>query len=192
LSPFYSITTTTTQQNEIYGRFTQSFIKQFAQKEAMSLTKRTAGGKDAECITLVILPSSSSSSSPDQPPQQQSQAQGSLDIRPPASHNSRHPQGVPPQHSKHSGYVLNVVVQSGERRKGLGRQLVEEAKRLARQEWNAEKLYAHVDAVNDAAIGCYQACGFEVVPEDDDDEDNSDGDVPRLKNGCRLLLCCQL
>jgi ribosomal protein S18 acetylase RimI-like enzyme len=151
----------------------------------MSLTKRTAGGKDADCITLVILPSSS----PDQQPQPQ--AQGSLDIRPPASYNNRHPQGVPTEHSQHSGYVLNVVVQSGERRKGLGRQLVEEAKRLARQEWNAEKLYAHVDATNDAAIGCYQACGFEIVPEDGDSSD-SDGDVPRLKIGRRLLLCCQL
>jgi ribosomal protein S18 acetylase RimI-like enzyme len=86
---------------------------------------------------------------------------------------------------------LNVVIQSGQRRRGLGRQLVEEAKRLARQEWNAEKLYAHVDATNDAAIGCYQACGFEIVPEEDDDD--SDGsDVPRLKIGRRLLLCCQL
>lgn len=64
---------------------------------------------------------------------------------------------------------------------------MEEAKRLAQQEWNAEKLYAHVDATNDAAIGCYQACGFEIVPDD-----NNGSDVSRLKIGRRLLLCCQL
>lgn len=146
----------------------------------MSLTKRTAGGKDAECITLVILPSSSSS-----PEKQQPQAQGSLDIRPPAKYNNKPPQGVPPAQAQHSGYVLNVVVQSGQRRRGLGRQLVEEAKRLAQQEWNAERLYAHVDATNDAAIGCYQACGFEIIPDDDINS-------VRLKIGRRLLLCCHL
>ena len=45
--------------------------------------------------------------------------------------------------------MLNVVVSSKHRRKGMGRLLMAAAADLARQEWASSKMCAHVSAQND-------------------------------------------
>ena len=47
-----------------------------------------------------------------------------------------------------STYVLNVVVSSKYRRKGMGRLLMTAAADLARQEWASSQMCAHVSAQN--------------------------------------------
>lgn len=166
-------------QNQSHGRFTQSFIKQFAEQEARSLEQRCAagsgGGGRPECITLVAHATEHPGSS----------CVGTLDVRPPAAApGGRWPEGVPAGDAA-AAYALNVVVAEDWRGQGLGRALVAAAKQLAQQEWQAVQLYAHVDTMNEAALALYLKSGFESVAVEG-------GLNPESIIGQRQLLRCEL
>ncbi|KAK9806910.1 hypothetical protein WJX72_007215 [[Myrmecia] bisecta] len=134
------------------SRFVKSFMKQFAEGEVASLRRRTQLGPNSppECVCLVAV-------QPD--PAGNSQVVGTMDVRPPASQGGRHPMGVPEKDSE-GAYAYNVVVAAKHRGKGFGKALLQEAARLARANWHAQRMYAHVAADNEIASGVYRCVGF--------------------------------
>ena len=63
------------------------------------------------------------------------------------------------------GYRLGVGVEEGARRRGIGRRLLEKAKRHSR-EAGADYLLLRVDPTNESALRAYRATGFELGDAD--------------------------
>lgn len=134
-----------TQQNQAYGRFKQSFIKQFAEQELRRLAADTCSNPPA-CLPVVALDENNS-------------CIGSLDIRRTFEADDVRAVG-------NAVYVQNVAVDSHCRGQGVGRRLIEAAKKVAAEQLHADAVFAHVDCVNDVAMALYKNCGFDVVRED--------------------------
>ena len=58
--------------------------------------------------------------------------------------------------------ILTLAVNPGDRRRGLGRMLVEEGARRAYRD-RAESMFLEVDESNQSAVSLYQSLGFEPV-----------------------------
>ena len=70
--------------------------------------------------------------------------------------------------------ILTIAVHPGERRRGFGRKLIEEAARRAYHD-RAEALFLEVDESNRAAVMLYRGLGFETVGERSHYYANADG-----------------
>ena len=53
------------------------------------------------------------------------------------------------------------------RRKGVARELVRLMEQIAKHEWGFERLYLHVDPLNEGAAALYESLGFEFQTEFD-------------------------
>ena len=82
-------------------------------------------------------------------------------------------------------YVQNVAVRPDLRGQGVGRRLIETAKRVAADQLHVDGVIAHVDCVNDVAMALYKSCGFEIVREEG-------GAGTETALGRRALLRCLL
>ena len=160
-------------QNEMFNRFKESFIKQFANIEHKRLCSATATA--TETITLVAIDEITGACT------------GSLDICPnfPLAADDD-AVGAPNSSSSISfAYIRNVVVALDRRRSGVGQQLIQGAKQVAAEQLRVTTLYAHVESVNDAASGLYSKCGFVAV--------SSEGGVAEgTVVGQRTLLRCEI
>jgi formate-dependent nitrite reductase cytochrome c552 subunit len=80
-------------QTRPVNRFKESFIKQFAQKEASSLIMRTRKKRMSPSPEIVCLVAALPFSDPRT--KERGHVVGTLDIRPPRSAGGMHPTGVP-------------------------------------------------------------------------------------------------
>jgi ribosomal-protein-alanine N-acetyltransferase len=58
--------------------------------------------------------------------------------------------------------LLDIAIDQGHQRKGIGRKLLEAMLSLARHE-NMRRMVLEVRSTNQAAIALYRACGFEKI-----------------------------
>ena len=164
-------------QNEAFNRFKESFIKQFANIEHKRLCTAAAALDisiaTAECIPLVAIDNNGACT-------------GSLDVRPNfIPENPDTTAAAAADTPVPAAYVCNVVVAPHKRRSGIGRQLIEAAKRIASDQLAVDYLYAHVESVNDAASELYAKCGFIAMAV-------HEGGVDGTSVGQRTLLRCEL
>lgn len=132
------------------SRFADSFKRQFASQEVDSLQHRTVprgGGRAQQCDCLVAVS------------QETGLVVGCIDIRVPQAATGLAASGVPPGEPG-GAYILNVVVDEGARGRGVGRRLMRAAMARAVRVWGASRLFTHVEAGNDVAMGLYRGCGF--------------------------------
>eukprot|EP00884_Botryococcus_braunii_P003917 jgi/Botrbrau1/13526/Bobra.0347s0010.2 len=159
-------------------RYIDSFKKTFREQETRSLMLRTSPGTAGvpECVCLVAVEEADG----------QERVLGSLDMRPPASAGGRQPVGVP-QEDREGVHVLNVVVDPGRRREGVGEALMQAAASVSKAQWGATSMYTHVVADNEPALNLYRKCGFTVF-EDEGSPFQTAGASTTTSLGRRLLL----
>lgn len=130
-------------------RFVINLERQFARDEFQALVRRTrsvpgVGSPRAVCIVALDA---------------EGHVVGSLDIRPPFSKTGLQPGGVP--QDPNAAFIANLAVDTRARRRGFGSALLHRALTFARQQLQADRVYAHVDGTNPATCSLYKRAGFE-------------------------------
>lgn len=152
----------------MFGRFTQSFIKQYTEQEYRRLLAE-ANTSPLACIVLVAIETANNT------------CVGSLDLCLDAHARSE----LPADTLQGGVYIQNVAVSIDKRGRGIGRCLVENAKEYAMDQGDIP-VFAHVDAANVAAIALYKRCGFDDVEE----PPMFSGSDYESSLGRKLLLSC--
>lgn len=152
----------------MFGRFTQSFIKQFADQEYNRLLT-DVNVTTPSCIILVAIDSKDGA------------CVGSLDLCLDAQSN------LPADCVQEGVYIQNVAVAYDERGRGVGSHLVESAKQYAMDQGDLP-VFAHVEATNVGAIRLYRKCGFVDKPTSSVQVDMVEPNETSI--GRKLLLCC--
>jgi GNAT superfamily N-acetyltransferase len=132
-----TIKTPTSCVQEHAGRFTSSYIEQFARAEVQSLCERThpiPPQRHPLCHCIAAHHANND------------RIVATADLLPPAHHTDV-PPGKVPQADAHGAFVLNLVVGKAWRKCGLGKQLTQFIAERAR-ELGAQRLYAEVDSTN--------------------------------------------
>ena len=85
--------------------------------------------------------------------------------------------------------MSNLAVSRSHRRMGIGEKLVEEAERVARDEWGYDECYLYVEQRNIPAVRMYQKLGYRMVWIDSDAKTLLPTSIGTLQMAPTTLVC---